>query len=140
MGKQMKTSTTWKSGKAFTSHYNGHAIEASGDGFSMKALLLAGLSGCSGIDVVMILEKMRVPFAGLEITAETEQTDTDPKVFKDIRLTFHIRAEEEARDKVKKAIELSLEKYCGVSAMLGKHSKINYILELLPEKGMSSES
>lgn len=130
----MKTVTTWKSGKAFTSNYNGHTIEASGDGFSMKALLLAGLSGCSGIDVVGILEKMRVPFADLHITAETEQTDTDPKVFKDIRLTFSIRTEEGNREKVKKAIDLSLEKYCGVSAMLGKHSKINYTLELLPEE------
>jgi putative redox protein len=134
MGKPMKTITTWKSGKAFTSKYNGHTIEADGDGFSMKALLLTGLSGCSGIDVVMILEKMRVPFATLEIDAETEQTDADPKVFKDIQLTYRIRAEEEVRDKVKKAIELSLEKYCGVSAMLGKNSKINYTLELLPEE------
>jgi putative redox protein len=134
MGKEMKTVTAWKSGKAFSSSYNGHTIEASGDGFSMKALLLTGLSGCSGIDVVMILEKMRVPFADLEITAATEQTDTDPKVFKDILLTYRIRTEEANRDKVQKAIELSLEKYCGVSAMLGKHSKINYILELLPEE------
>jgi putative redox protein len=133
MGKHMKTVTTWKSGKAFTSNYNNHSIEVSGDGFSMKALLLSGLSGCSGIDVVLILEKMRVPFADLDIVAETEQTDIDPKVFKDIRLTYRIRTDEENREKVKKAIELSLTKYCGVSAMLGKHSKINYTLELLPE-------
>lgn len=129
----MKTITTWKSGKAFTSRYNDHSIEVSGDGFSMKALLLTGLGGCSGIDVVQILEKMRVPFAGLDITAETEQTDTDPKVFKDINLTYSIRTEAENKDKVKKAIELSLEKYCGVAAMLGKHSKINYTLEIEPE-------
>lgn len=133
MGKQMKTTTTWKSGKAFTSQYNGHTIEADGDGFSMKALLLTGLSGCSGIDVVLILEKMRVPFANLEIEAETEQTDTDPKVFKNIRLVYKITAEEEARDKVQKAIELSLQKYCGVAAMLGKNSKIDYTLEIVPE-------
>lgn len=134
MGKQMKTVTTWKGGKAFTSNYNGHTIAADGDGFSMKALLLTGLSGCSGIDVVSILEKMRVPFADLRITAETQQTDTDPKVFGDIRLIFSIRTEEDNRDKVQKAIDLSLEKYCGVSAMLGKHSKIAYTVELLPEE------
>jgi len=133
MGKEMKTTTTWKSGKAFTSQYNGHVIEADGDGFSMKALLLTGLSGCSGIDVVMILEKMRVPFANLEIDAETEQTDTDPKVFKDIRLVYKVTTGEENRDKVQKAIDLSLEKYCGVSAMLGKNSKIDYTLEIVPE-------
>lgn len=133
MGKQMKTVTIWKSGKAFSSDYNGHTIEADGDGFSMKALVLAGLSGCSGIDVVGILEKMRVPFADLRITAETEQTDTDPKVFQDIALTFTVRTEAENEAKVRKAIELSLEKYCGVSAMLRKHSKINYTLVIEPE-------
>lgn len=134
MGAQMKTVTTWKSGKAFTSSYNNHTIEVSGDGFSMKALLLTGLAGCSGIDVVGILEKMRVRFAGLEVRAETELTETDPKVFKDIMLTYHIRTGEEARDKVKKAIELSLEKYCGVAAMLGKHSEIRYTLVIEPEE------
>jgi putative redox protein len=134
MGKQMKTTTIWKSGKAFTSQYNNHTIEVDGDGFSPKALLLTGLAACSGIDVIMILEKMRVPFADLQTDVETEQTDTDPKVFKDIRITFRIRAEEEARDKVQKAIELSLEKYCGVAAMLGKNSKIDYTLEILPEQ------
>src|SRR5688572_18245084 len=106
MGKKMKTVTTWKSGKAFTSEYNHHKIDVSGDGYSMKALVLTGLAGCSGIDVVGILEKMRVPFAGLEVSAETEQTDTDPKVFKDIHLTYHIRTEADNRDKVQKAIDL----------------------------------
>lgn len=132
MGKEMKTTTTWKQGKAFSSQYNGHTIEADGDGFSMKALLLSGLSGCSGIDVVLILEKMRVPFSNLEIDAETEQTDTDPKVFKDILLRFKVTTAPENKDKVQKAIELSLEKYCGVSAMLRKNSKIDYILEIVP--------
>lgn len=138
MGKKTKTVTTWKSGNAFSSTSNGHTIEADSDGFGMKALLLAGLSGCSGVDVVSILEKMRVPFADLKITAETEQTDTDPKVFKDIRLTFTVRTEAENEDKVRKAIELSLEKYCGVSAMLRKNSKIDYTLVIEEESGVQS--
>ena len=133
MGKHTKTTTVWKSGKAFTSHKDGHTIEIDGNGFNPKALLLTGLAGCSGIDVVLVLEKMKVPFADLQIDVESEQTDEDPKVFRDIHVTFRIRAAEENRSKVLRAIDLSLEKYCGVAAMLRKNSKIDYTLELLPE-------
>ena len=54
------------------------------DGFGPKALLLSGIAACSGIDVVDILEKMRVEFSDLTIDVETEQTDEHPKVFKEI--------------------------------------------------------
>ena len=99
-------------------------------GFSPKALLLSGLAGCTGIDVVDVLEKMRVPFADLKIEIETEQTTEHPRVFKDIHINYIITTGEENRDKVKKAIDLSLEKYCGVSAMLKKNSKIGYTITL----------
>jgi len=129
----MKTTTIWKNGEAFESTYNHTTIEVDGNGFSPKALLLTGLAGCSGIDVVMILEKMRVPFADLRIDVETEQTDTQPRVFKDINIVFRLRTDEDNYDKVKKAIDLSLEKYCGVAAMLQKHSNINYKIDIQPE-------
>lgn len=130
----MVTYTTWKGGHAFESSYRSSSIQIDGtNGFSPKALLLTGLAGCAGIDVVDILEKMRVPFATLEIEVQTEQTDTHPRVFKDIHMVFHIRAGEENLSKVKKAIELSLEKYCGVAAMLMKNSSITYKIELEPE-------
>lgn len=123
----MKTTTTWKTGHAFDSYQNNSKIEIeSGAGFGPKALLLTGLAGCSGIDVVDLLEKMRVPFTDLVIDAEAEQTDEHPRVFKTIHLTYRIKTEEENRDKIKKAIDLSLEKYCGVAAMLKKNSNILY--------------
>lgn len=127
----MKTTTIWKSGHAFDSYQHGAKIEIDAKtGFGPKALLLAGLAGCSGIDVVEVLEKMRVPFADLQIDAEAEQTDEHPRVFKDIHLTYRIKAEEDQREKVKKAIDLSLEKYCGVAAMLNKNSDIHYEIVL----------
>lgn len=129
----MKTTTTWKSGRAFDSSYNNHVIAVDGAGFSPKALLLTGLAACSGIDLVMILEKMKVPFADLRIDVETEQTDTEPKVFQDLSMVFRIRTGEENRDKVRKAIDLSLEKYCGVAAMLRKHVPISYTIDLQSE-------
>jgi putative redox protein len=123
----MKTTTIWKTVQAFDSFQNSSKIEIDAkNGFSPKALLLSGLAGCTGVDVVDILEKMRVPFADLQIDAEAEQTDEHPRVFKFITLTYRIRTGEENRDKIKKAIDLSLEKYCGVAAMLKKNSRIEY--------------
>jgi putative redox protein len=130
----MKTTTIWKSGKAFDSFKDNSKIEIDGGGgFNPKALLLSGLAGCSGIDVVEILEKMRVPFADLKIEVETEQTTEPPKVFKDIHINYIITTAEENRDKVKKAVDLSLDKYCGVSAMLQKNSKIDYTITIKSE-------
>ena len=80
-----------------------------------------------------LLEKMRIPCADLSIDAEAEVTDDHPRVFKDIYLNYNIKTEEEYRDKVKKAIDLSLDKYCGVAAMLKKNSAIHYKINILQE-------
>jgi putative redox protein len=129
----MKTTTVWKGGAAYESTQpNGAQIAINATaGFSPKALLLSGLAGCSGVDIVDILEKMRVPFASLEIEAEAEQTETHPRVFETIHVTYKVGTGPENREKVIKAIDLSLEKYCGVAAMLRKNSEIRYTLQLL---------
>ncbi|HEX6334424.1 MAG TPA: OsmC family protein [Flavisolibacter sp.] len=127
----MKTTTIWKSAHAFDSFQRQGKLEVdAATGFSPKALLLTGLAACSGVDVVEILEKMRVPFAELEITAEAEQTSEHPRVFRHIDLVYRIRVEEDHRPNVKKAIDLSLEKYCGVAAMLKKTCRISYEIEI----------
>ncbi len=130
----MKTSTTWKHDHAFESKLEENVFGIDGnrkEGPNPKALLLSAIAACSGIDVVDILEKMRVEFSDLTIDVETEQTTEHPRVFKDIWVTYKIKTAGENEDKVKKAIDLSLEKYCGVSAMLKKNSPIHYKLELL---------
>ena len=130
----MRTTTVWKSGNAFDSFQKEAKIEIdSNGGFNPKALLLSGLAACTGIDLVSLLEKMRVPFADLTIEAETSQTEDHPRVFRDIHLKYMIRTGEENLEKVKKAIDLSLEKYCGVAAMLIKNSKIDYTISLLAD-------
>jgi len=129
----MKTTTVWKKGQQFKSRQEGNEIDLDGDkkkGFSPKALLLSGLAACSGIDVVEILQKMKVVFSDLEIDVEAEQTEEHPKVFKEIMVTYVIKTAKENEDKVRKAIDLSLEKYCGVSAMLRKNSPIQYHLQV----------
>lgn len=130
----MRTTTIWKGDHLFESEHEGNKISVDGDkkrGHGPKALLLSGLAGCSGIDVVDILEKMRVQFSDFSMVVESEQTEENPKIFKWILITYKIKTAEENQDKVKKAIDLSLEKYCGVSAMLSKNSPINYKLEIL---------
>jgi len=132
----MKTSTNWKHQEVFDSKQDEHKITIDGnrlEGMSPKALLLSALGGCSGIDVVGILEKKRVKFSDFSVDVETEQTEGHPKVFKDIHVTYILRTDPANETKVRSAIELSLDKYCGVSAMLKKHSPIHYHLSILPD-------
>ena len=127
----MKTVTTWKKEFEFESKQDHNSIRLDGNkktGVGPKSLLLSGLAGCSGIDVVDILEKMRVNFSSLEIEAEATLTEEHPKIFKVIQLTYKMKTNKSNEEKVIKAIDLSLEKYCGVSAMLKKNSPINYKL------------
>ncbi len=129
-----KTITYWQKDQQFKSYHGKNEIEIDGkreNGFGAKALVLSAIAACSGIDIVDILEKMRVNFQDFEIETEAEQTEDHPRVFKDIYVTYKIRTGEENREKVKKAIELSLDKYCGVSAMLQKNSPIHYKLQIL---------
>jgi putative redox protein len=130
----MKTTTTWLKDQEFESEHEGNRIKVDGNkknGHGPKALLLSGLAGCSGIDVVDILHKMKVEFADFSIDVEADQTEEHPKVFKDIQITYRLKTAAENLDKVKKAIDLSLDKYCGVSAMLKKNSAIGYTVQIL---------
>ncbi|MFM7359380.1 MAG: OsmC family protein [Sediminibacterium sp.] len=104
------------------------SVESGGTdtGLNPKKLLLGSLCGCSGIDVVDILKKMKVPFQKIEISATAEQTDETPKTFRFIHMVYKTDAAPEHTDKVTRAVALSHEKYCGVSAMLAKHCPITY--------------
>jgi putative redox protein len=136
----MKTTTKWVQALAFDATADsGHTVRIDtsveggglGSGMNPKKMLLGSLCGCSGMDVVDILHKMKVDFSVFEIEAEAEQTDEHPKVFRFINMVYRINAAPEHLDKVKRAVSLSQEKYCGVSAMLAKHCPINYTIELI---------
>jgi putative redox protein len=106
------------------------SVGGEGKGPSPKGLLLSSLIGCTGIDVAMILGKMRVEIQDLEITAQTELTDEQPSVFKEITLAYRITGDEKDAKKIKRAVSMSMETYCGVSAMLEKHSPIIHTIYL----------
>ncbi len=83
----------------------------------MQATLLA-VMGCTASDIVWILNKQRVPFTKLEIEGDAERATQDPKVFTRIHLHYKIRGDGIKESAVKRAIDLSTEKYCSVGIML----------------------
>ena len=132
----MQVNATWVNALAFdlTSPDSTHTVrldaskESGGTdtGLNPKKLLLGSLCGCSGIDVVDILKKMKVSFQRIEIEASAEQTDETPKTFRFIHMIYRTDAAPEDADKVARAVSLSHEQYCGISAMLAKHCPITY--------------
>jgi len=87
-------------------------------GVKPSDLLLLSLIGCSGYDVVTILQKQRQPISGITISATGEQLDTEPFTFTKIHIDYLIRGKNLSEAFVKRAIELSEEKYCSVMATL----------------------
>lgn len=123
-----------KGNMAFEMNIGGHTlitdatVENGGNNFgpSPKALLLAGLIGCSGIDIMSIAKKMRVDLDDVNVDIEAETRDEDPKIYNYIHIVYRFKGKNVPYDKVERAVKLSMEKYCGVSAMLEKAVPITY--------------
>lgn len=134
-----QVNTTYLSKMAFETQVDNHkmVLDAHADfggedkGPSPKKLLLSSLAGCTGIDVVSLLNKMKVNFSDLSIATDAELTEEHPKVFTHINVVFSIKILEEDQPKVEKAVTLSKEKYCGVSAMLQKNCPVYYKINFL---------
>jgi putative redox protein len=127
---------TWKDKMAFDGHLDNHTLRIDtggkyGDdtGPSPKKLLLASLAGCTGMDVVSLLGKMRVPFTGLTVEVEADLTEEHPRVYSEFRLKYIIYGKDIDHQKVEKAVDLSQEKYCSVSAMLKKNCPIIFKIQ-----------
>jgi putative redox protein len=108
-----------------------HTILVDGDkatGNSPMELVLIGLCGCTGYDVVSILQKKREPFTSLEVRAEAERAKDPPMVYTAIKLIYRVGGKV-SHKAVEDAVRLSKEKYCSVSAMLEKTAKINTEIE-----------
>lgn len=98
-------------------------------------LLLAGLGGCTSIDVVHILRKLRQPIGQCEVSVSAERAEAEPKVFTQIHVHFRLSAEPGSAGldakKVERAVQLSAEKYCSASIMLAKTAEITHDFELV---------
>ena len=124
-------------GMSFTAHINGHKLttdsnsEGAGEGPSPKRLMLASLAGCTGIDVVSILTKMKVPYSEFSIDVQASLTENQPQIYHAVKVTYKIKMDIVNRSKMEKAVKLSEEKYCGVWASLKDSIKIDYKIEII---------
>ncbi|MEO9210890.1 MAG: OsmC family protein [Ginsengibacter sp.] len=130
---------TYNSGMNFSADMNGHILQIDTDqasggnnlGPRPKMLMLASLAGCSGFDVVSILNKMRVTFSDFTINVEGNLKDTEPSLYDKITLLYSIRVNKEDEPKVEKAVKLSKEKYCGVSKMYESFATVVFTIAYL---------
>lgn len=112
----------------------GHAIVVDGGvdvggqnlGMRPMELLLVGLGGCSGMDIASILMKKRQNVAGIEATVKGQMAEDYPKKFTDIEIEFTVTGRDLSEEAVKRAVDLSMEKYCSVKATLDGSAKITF--------------
>jgi putative redox protein len=96
-----------------------------------KEMLLLSLGGCTASDVVAILQKKRVNFSNLEMNISAEETETHPKVYSSITLEYIIYGKDVKAKDVERAIELSQDKYCGVTEMLRNSVEIKHSYKIV---------
>lgn len=127
-------SMDWKEAMSFETTLNGHKIILDADeavggtdkGPRPKALLLVSLAGCTAMDVISILGKMRVQPEAFRIETDGELTEEHPKYYHKLHLRYVFKGKDLPVDKLEKAVSLSQERYCGVSAMLSKAATITH--------------
>ncbi len=143
----MKARVKWLDGVAFVGESgSGHAVvmdgapEAGGRDIGIRPMemLLIGLGGCSAFDVMHILRRGRVAVDDCVVEVEAERAADDPKVFTAIRLKFTVSGPRLPHDKVERAVQLSAEKYCSASIMLGKSATIAHTIEVIDTVTMPS--
>lgn len=129
-------------GMSFDIDINGYKItvdagkEVGGQGLgpTPKPLMLASLAGCTGMDVVSLLKKMRADFDTFSLKIEGELNEEHPKKYNKIIIYYQFTGNNIPLDKVEKAVTLSLEKYCGVAAIYKQVIDVSYVIEINGEK------
>jgi putative redox protein len=136
----MNLSVNWVDGMLMVGKsHSGHSItmdgptEIGGENLGVRPMemLLLGVAGCTMIDVVTTLKKMRQNLIHCETKISAERADEHPKVFTDIHIHFIVQGKDLDSKKVDKAITLSAEKYCSASIMLGKTANITHDFEVI---------
>jgi len=126
--------TTWLGGMAFESNNpSGHTLkidagpESGGDGSGLrpKALMLSSLAGCSGLDVASLIQKMKLEVDDFKIDTIANLTEEHPKYYDSVVIEYHFYGSNLKEEKLKKAVDLSVERYCGVMEMFRKFAKLD---------------
>ncbi len=110
------------------------AAGGSGAGTSPMELLLIGLGGCTGVDVVLMLKKRKKKLDKFTLEISSERADSHPKVYTKIHITYKLWGKDLTEKEVKRAIELSEEKFCSASIMFSKTAEITYDFQINPDE------
>jgi putative redox protein len=137
-----KAKVTYVDGMQFVGEADsGHAIVMDGNpetggkntGLRPMELLLVGLGGCSGMDIVSILKKKKQAISGIEINVNGEKAESYPQKFIGIEIEFIVKGKNISEEAVKRAVHLSMEKYCSVKATLEGSASIDYTYTIIEE-------
>ena len=137
----MKARVKWVEGVTFLGESDsGHAVVMDGPpdsggrnlGVRPMEMLLLGMGGCTAFDVVHILKKARQPVADCVVELSAERADAEPKIFTRIHVHFIVSGEGLSDKQVARAVELSADKYCSASIMLGKTAEISHDYRIVP--------
>ena len=126
------TQVTWVDGLQFVAESAGHSVVIDGapgfggdTGMPPMRLLLLGVAGCSAMDVIHILRnRMRKPLTGLRVEVDAERAEEHPKVYTRIALKYLVKGNGLKEKDVRRAIELSNDRFCSAAIMLGKAAEI----------------
>ena len=134
-----KITAKWLGKMAFEGTVNGHKITIDAEphvggenkGARPKSLMLLALGGCTGMDVISILGKMRVDVTSLNIIVEGELTEEYPKYYHTMNVVYEFTGKDLPPDKIQKAVKLSEERYCGVTAVYKEAVKIKSEIKII---------
>ena len=118
---------SWKGKSKFEAETPGGTITMSASedgGLGPKALMLDALVGCTGIDIIFLIDKMRLKVSDVKLEATAKLTEEHPKYYDKVKVTYHFFGDELDKTKLEKAVNLSAEKYCGVMEMFRQFSEI----------------
>ena len=129
----------WMDGMCFEADVNGYKISIDSDpefggknrGPTPKPLMMVALAGCTGMDVVSLLNKMRVEYDSMNVLVEGDLTEEHPKHFAKMKVIYEIRGRNIDPVKVDKAVSMSKEKYCGVSYSYKQAMEVEYEIKIL---------
>ena len=131
-----KIELTWQDNNVFESVHNDGVIMIDNadegiesKGMRPKALMLSSLAGCSALDIVSLLKKMRAEVDNFKIDVTAELTDEHPKIYKDVVVTYRFYGKDFKKSKIQKAIDLSVDQYCGVMEMFRKFTDVKIEVE-----------
>lgn len=139
MSTKVSITTSWLQEMAFETEVNGHKIILDADpssggsnqGPRPKPLMLSALAGCTGMDVISILKKMRVEPEAFNVIVEADVTEEHPKHFTRMHVIYEFKGKDLPMDKLQKAVDLSQERYCGVSAVYKKAMEVTSEIRIL---------